>query len=137
MEGTPLYLDLLILVVLETDLSIKNLKEQIMGVILAPILDGKLDAWKQWASEMNGSDELKDLNTRYGLTKHEAWLAMTPSGAAVIAVHEGPGSGEFMHKLAASDNEADNRFKAKLLELHGMDVTQPPPGPMPERLIGS
>lgn len=108
-----------------------------MGVILAPILDGKLDAWKQWASEMNGSDELKDINSRYGLTKHEAWLAMTPAGPAVIAIQEGPGGDDFMHKLATSDNEADNRFKAKLLELHGMDVTKPPPGPMPERFIGS
>ena len=85
---------------------------------------------------MNGSDELKDINTRYGLTKHEAWLAETPMGHAVIAIHEGPGADDFMHKLAASDNEVDNRFKAKLLEMHGMDVTKPPPGPMPERMIG-
>ena len=108
-----------------------------MGVILAPILDGKLDAWKQWAAELNGSDNIKDLNSRYGLTKHEAWLTMTPAGAAVIAIHEGPGSNDFMQKLAASDNEVDNGFKAKLLELHGLDVTQPPPGPMPELMIGS
>ena len=107
-----------------------------MGVILVPILDGKLDAWKQWATELNGSNDLKDLNSRYGLTKHEAWLAQTPSGDAVIAIHEGPGSDVFMQKLAESGNEFDNRFKAKLLELHGMDINQPPPGPMPERMIG-
>jgi len=37
-----------------------------------------------------------------------------------------------MPKLAASRNEFDILFKEHLLAVHGMDVTQPPPGPMPE-----
>ena len=111
-------------------------EEAVMSLVLVPILDGKLDAWKQWAADLNGSDELKDLNSRYGLTKHEAWLAMTPAGPFIVAIHEGPGSDDFMHKLASSDHEADVRFREKLLELHGMDITKPPPGTMPERIIG-
>ena len=37
-----------------------------------------------------------------------------------------------MPKLAASDNEFDRWFASKILEVHGMDISQPPPGPMPE-----
>lgn len=37
-----------------------------------------------------------------------------------------------MPKLAASDNEFDRWFAAKILECHGMDISQPPPGPMPQ-----
>ena len=110
-----------------------------MALIVTPILDGKVDAWKQWIADLQGSrsNDLTDMNKRYGLTVHSAWLAQTPSGAVVVAIHEGPGSGEFMPKLAPSLNEFDIMFKQKLLEVHGMDVNQPPPGPMPELYLDS
>ena len=110
-----------------------------MGVVLAPILEGKLDAWKQWIEEMNGprSQELNSFNSRYGLTKREAWLAETPGGSAVIAIHEGPGGDGFMQKLGTSQESFDVWFREKIKEIHGLDVTQPPPGPMPVRYLGA
>jgi hypothetical protein len=110
-----------------------------VGVILAPIVEGKLDAWKGWIDELNGprKSELGDFNSRYGLTQHDAWLAETPMGPFVVAIHSGPGSDTLMGKLASSQNAFDKWFSAKLLELHGMDVTQPPPGPMPKRYLKS
>ncbi len=110
-----------------------------MGVVLAPILEGKLEAWKQFAKETQGPrrEELRDLNRRYGLTRHAAWLAETPSGPMVIALHEGPGGDEFMEKLASSQHAVDVWFKEKVKELHGFDVTQPPPGPLPEIYMDS
>ena len=108
-----------------------------MGVILAPILQGKVEAWKEWTAELKGplKAEFDDLNKRYGLTRHAAWLTETPAGPAVIALHEGPGADDFMAKVGPSTHEADVRFKEKLLEFHGMDVTKPPPGPLPEMYI--
>ena len=75
-----------------------------MGVVLAPIVEGKLETWKAWCAELTGprKEEMADFNRRYGLTHHRSWLAETPGGPAVIALHEGPGSDEFMPKLAAS-----------------------------------
>jgi hypothetical protein len=52
-------------------------------------------------------------------------------------LHEGPGSDDLMPKLAASQNEFDVSFEQSLLGIHGLDVTQPPPGPMPELLLDS
>ena len=45
-----------------------------MGVVLAPILEGKVEVWKDWVGELKGprSEELKDFNSRYGLTRHAA-----------------------------------------------------------------
>ena len=59
-----------------------------MGVVLAPILEGKLESWKEWIRESNGPrrQEFTELNRRYGLTRHAAWLVETPSGPAVIAL---------------------------------------------------
>ena len=109
-----------------------------MGVVLVPIVDGKLDTWKQWVQELNGprQHEFSSFDSRFGLTKHQAWLAETPGGPVVIVITEGPGSDDFMPKLGASHDSFDVWFKEKIKEIHGLDVTQPPPGPMPERFLG-
>ena len=105
-----------------------------MGVIVAPIVEGKVEVWKEWCRELMGprAEEMNDFNRRYGLTRHASWLAETPSGQVVVALHQGPGADDLMPKLAASDNEFDRRFASKILEVHGVDISQPPPGPMPE-----
>ena len=43
-----------------------------MGVVLVPILEGKVDVWKQWCAGLNGAQkaEMSSFNSRYGLTKH-------------------------------------------------------------------
>ena len=42
-----------------------------------------------------------------------------------------------MAKLGASKHEFDVWFAGKILKLHGFDVTQPPPEPMPELYLDS
>ena len=42
-----------------------------------------------------------------------------------------------MAKLGPSQHEFDTWFKEKILEVHGLDVTKPPPGPMPELYLDS
>jgi|TARA_Y100000294_G_C8506901_1_gene317068 hypothetical protein len=114
-------------------------KEVVMGVVLAPILEGKLEAWKAWCEDLQGpqKEAVADFNRRYGLTRHSSWLTETPAGPVAIAIHEDPGAEELMPKLAGSQNEFDIAFKQALLDIHGMDVTQPPPGPMPELYFDS
>jgi hypothetical protein len=109
-----------------------------MGVILAPIQAGKLDTWKKWVAELTGprKAEWADFNKRYALTTHDAWLTETPMGPAVIAIHGGPGSDTFMQKLGKSTNSFDKWFAGKIKEIHGLDVSAPPPGPMPQKYLG-
>jgi hypothetical protein len=108
-----------------------------MSLILVPILPGKLDAWRAFIDEVNGprKAEFDQFNRRYGLTKHEAWCCETPMGPLAVAIHEGPGADSMVPKLAGSTDAFDAWFASKLLELHGMDLTQPPPGKMPERRL--
>ena len=107
-----------------------------MSVILAPIVEGKLQAWKDWAGKLSGP-EFEDFNSRHDLTRHRAWLAETPAGPMVIVLLEGPGADDHMQRLAASNNEFDRLHKNKIKEIHGLDVTQPPPGPLPELYVDS
>jgi hypothetical protein len=69
------------------------------------------------------------------LTKHDAWLCETPAGTFVVAIHEGPGAAELMPKLARSAHAFDKWFVSNLAEIHGVDVSKPPPGKMPERKL--
>jgi hypothetical protein len=72
---------------------------------------------------------------RYGLTRHDAWFVETPNGAMAVVLHEGPGADSFMHKIGQSDNSFDLAMKQHLEDFHGMRLDQPPPGPMPVKIL--
>ncbi len=108
-----------------------------MSLVLVPIAEGKLEKWQQWADELNNgrAAEFKEFNSRYGLIRHSAWLAETPNGNVVAALHEGPGAEKFMSELATSENEFDVWFKQILSECHNIDFSAPMPGLPPELVI--
>ena len=108
-----------------------------MGLFVAPIMEGKLDAWKSWAAAFKGpkKEEFEDLNHRYGITRHEAWLVETPDGPLAVVLHEGPGADTFIEKMLHSENSVDKAFAKSVAEFHGMDPDTPPPGPPPTRVL--
>ncbi|NQU52259.1 MAG: hypothetical protein HQ522_06935 [Bacteroidetes bacterium] len=108
-----------------------------MGLVVAPIKEGKVDEWKSWSAELSGEkrSEFTDLNKRHGLTRHDVWLAETPAGAMAVVIHEGPGSDTFMQNVAQSENSFDVWMKESIEDLHGMDMGAPPPGPMPVKVL--
>ena len=110
-----------------------------MSLVLVPIAQGKLEKWQRWADELqNGkAQEFKEFNSRYGLTRHAAWLAETPTGPVVAALHEGPGAESFMSKLATSDKEFDVWFRDRISEYHDIDFSKPLPGSPPKLAINS
>ena len=110
-----------------------------MSVVLVPIVEGKVGAWRAWAKELIGprKAEFADFNRRYELTKHQAWFCQTPHGPAVVAIHEGTGAESFMKKLGQSSHDFDVWFRSSLESVHGMKLSGPPPGPMPELVIDS
>ena len=108
-----------------------------MGLVIAPIQEGKLDAWKSWNAELTGSkkSEFDEFNLRYGLTRHNVWLAETPGGPVAVVLHEGPGGESFMQRLAQSDHGFDVAMKESIEKFHNMDLAGPPPGPPPKKMI--
>jgi hypothetical protein len=109
-----------------------------MGIVVVPVIDGKLDAWKRFNEDLkSGSrkDEFSDLNKRYQLTRHDVWYAETPGGPVAVVLHEGPGSDEFMQALGQSGHSFDVWMKEQISEFHNIDFNEPPPGPPPQKLI--
>lgn len=108
-----------------------------MAAMAAPIAPGKLDAWEAWIAELKGprKAEFDDMNQRMGLTGHRVWLQQTPDGHHLaIIVHDGPGADAFMGKVMTSDHEFDAWFRGNVAEVHGMDLSAPPPPPAEQRL---
>jgi len=108
-----------------------------MGLVVAPIVDGKFDAWTEFMEKcVSGSEKEKfrDLNQRYKLTRHDIWYAETPGGPMAVVLHEGPGSDEFMPALSKSDHSFDVWMKEQITECHNMSFDGPPPGPPPKKM---
>jgi hypothetical protein len=108
-----------------------------MGLILAPIMEGKVEGWKNWTKELTGPKkvEFADFNKRYEVSRHSAWLAETPGGTVAVVLHEGPGTDTFLQKLGQSDHPFDKSFVKAIEEFNGMDLKSPPPGPPPVKMI--
>jgi hypothetical protein len=109
-----------------------------MAVALAtPIIEGREEDWKDFMRQLAGprADEFQDMNRRYGLERHEAWLQESDDGPALsIVFMEGPGAQEFDAKVARSDHPFDRWFLEQLGEVHPIDP-EADPGPPPERWL--
>jgi hypothetical protein len=73
---------------------------------------------------------------RLGIALERVYLQTTPMGDFVVAYIESERSfGETTAAMLASDLEIDKFFVEKVRDIHGMDLTQPPPpGPPPETI---
>lgn len=98
----------------------------------APVLPGKDVRSPQRAFEAD-MDGYRESRRRMGATLERVFLMPTPMGDFAIAYVEATKDfPEGMTLIATSDLPADRKFRELLQEIHGIDVTQPPPGPPPE-----
>ena len=103
-------------------------------VFAIPIPAGNLDKVRQLAQEFTGArrQDFEGHVNRIGLTHQEWWI--TPDGERLIVANEGEEPAQMLPKFAASDHPFDAEWRQAILSTFGMDITQPPPGPMTESL---
>jgi len=97
----------------------------------APILPGKLEAWKAFDAEMNGPRRAEHhaSRRRMGLSREVASLMQTPQGDFVCLFHEGASLERAFRTLATSSDPYDEWFRQNLIEIHGLtpEMLQGPP----------
>ena len=100
----------------------------------APILPGKLEDWKQFNAQLDGEryKEFVALRERHGITRQRVWHQQTPMGDFAVIYFEGPGAESVMPGVGSSTDAFDVWFREGIKDIHGIDMTQPPPGPPPE-----
>ena len=102
-----------------------------------PLLSGKTEAWKRWVQDMAGARlrEFQASRKRLGITREASFLQQTPQGDMAILYIETEDIARALQGLATSQNPFDVLFRQKTQELFGFDLTQPPPGPLPETVF--
>lgn len=80
-------------------------------------------------------DEYRESRKRLGISLERAYHQPTPMGDFVIAYVESeePGA-QTMGKMAASELPIDHEFARLVMEIHGVDITAPPTGALPETI---
>ncbi len=72
---------------------------------------------------------------RLGITTERAYLQQTPQGEFAVVYIEALDIGQVMQSFSTSQEPFDIWFREQVLDVHGWDMTQPPPGPLPELVI--
>ncbi len=104
----------------------------------APILPGKLQQWKDFTGELNGSKRREYASSRQRQGVHErAFLQQSPQGDMVIVTLEGNNPGEALRQFGAGTDAFSNWFVEQVKQIHGMDLRDMSKMPLPELWIDS
>lgn len=109
-----------------------------MGVFsgMFPILPGKEGAFRAWVKEV--ADPRKDgfdaLNRGGDITRETWALQATPEGSFFLLWFEGNVEKAF-EDVATGEDEFTVWHRAQLLDIFGLDATQPEEGPPPEMVL--
>jgi hypothetical protein len=103
-----------------------------------PILPGKTDQFKNFINELTGKhyDEFTESRKRLGV--HErTFFQTTPQGDFVIVTLEGNDPEKAFTEFAKTNDAFTKWFSKEVKEIHGMDLSSPPQGPLPELIVDS
>ena len=91
------------------------------------VLPGKLDAWKEFHSQLDGLRrwDFEDQQRRLGLVRHRVWLQESSDGPMALVVQEGEDPERALTILAASSHPFDVWFREQVMDVHGIDLSQP------------
>lgn len=102
-----------------------------------PVLPGKTEAYKQFGQELTRHSGYADSRRRLGIHAERSFLQSTPQGDLAIIYFEADDVARVFQGVATSQEPFDRWFREQVLDIHGVDVTQPPPGPPPHVIFDS
>ncbi len=104
---------------------------------VAPVVPGKEPELANIRKYMTEHiKEYEESRGRAGITMERAYAMRTPQGTIVTVYVEGRHDPMETFKIQVGSNASlDKWFFQKLHEVHGIDFTKPPEGPMPEQLF--
>lgn len=100
-----------------------------------PILPGKTEAAYRFANDLNTTKRAEYTNAQLTCTKESWFIQETPHGSFMIVYFHAPDGNAVMGNLAQSQEPFDLWFKEQILELTGIDCTQPMPGGLPKQVL--
>jgi hypothetical protein len=109
-----------------------------MMAMAFPISPGQNDHFKRFIAELKGPRLADFKASRKKLGVHErTFLQKTPMGDLVVVTLEGSDPATAFARLGQGSDEFTKWFLKEVKEIHGVDLTAPPPGPPPDLLVDS
>ncbi len=89
------------------------------------------------AAELSGPRRagLLASRARLGITSEQVWLRQTPNGTFAVAVLKASDILAALARLATSQDPFDRWWRAEIEAIHGLDLSQPLPGPPNEQIM--
>jgi hypothetical protein len=102
-----------------------------------PIRPEMIERDREFAAELSGprKAEFEESRARLGITREQVWLQETPQGPMVVVCLEADDIPGVFAGLATSQDPFDQWWRAQILEIHGLDLTQPLPGPPNDQIM--
>lgn len=103
---------------------------------VVPIIPGMVERNREFAAELAGprKAEHEASRARLGVTRELVWQQETPDQTLSVVYLEGEDMEQVFMGLATSQDPHDQWWRAQVLEIHGIDLSQPLPVP-PNELI--
>ena len=106
--------------------------------IAVPILPGKTDQWKQFTTELKTTYAAQFAESRRGLgVRERTFFQSTPMGDLVLVTLEGEDPIAAFTQFGQGKDPFTLWFLAQVKEIHGMDLSGPPQGALPELIVDS
>jgi hypothetical protein len=103
---------------------------------VVPVLPGMVERNRAFAAELAGprKAEHEASRARMGITRELVWQQEAPDQTLSVVYLEGEDMERAFMGLATSQDPHDLWWRAQILEIHGIDLSQPLPGE-PNELI--
>lgn len=96
-------------------------------LIASPILPGKLEAWRRFCQELQGTrhGQYVESRRRLGIVSEVAWHLSTDQFDVALVYLEAKQPEQVFPKLAASGHPFDRWLKRQMMALYGLDLNRP------------
>ena len=94
----------------------------------APFLPGKTDTDREVLASLESGERRADFQAsreRAGIRRETVWIQSTPGGDVAVVLIEADDIGAAMGALATSEDPFDQWFRGHIMDVHGMDISQP------------
>ena len=102
-----------------------------------PIVLGQEEVDRRFLAEATGARraEFEASRKRLGIRAERGWHQSTPQGTFAVVYLEADDLSQAFAGIATSTDSFDVWFREQLLAVHGIDMSQPMPGPMNEMVM--
>ena len=106
-------------------------------VIAFPVRPGKEEELSKFCNTAmrERKKEFRASEARLGIPKESWFIQETPQGRMVLISFESKDPLKSLGAFGASKDPFDVRFKEKVRETTGVDLNQPPAGPLPKEVL--